>query len=246
MVKRPVAGPSRRSPHGMRLGLIASRSTPANRALCRALVGDTRWEEFTTQEALDVLGPGDGALGRLDVSPGLDGIDDGLWAQRHGALVQELVRRRDMTYACWWQVVVSQAPSIELRRRVNGARTSRSGPCGARWTSRRAMQPRSRCAPHGQLERRSLASTRFRFPTAPRDRHFSGTSQEGDVRPPHPLCQGRAAGWPDDGCPPAQLRSTYSPRNTGVHGVCTPRASTTCPTHRTRIPMRTPCTQARL
>ena len=38
------------------------------------------WEPMTPQEALAVLRPGDVALGRLDVLPTLDGMDDGLWA----------------------------------------------------------------------------------------------------------------------------------------------------------------------
>ena len=63
----------------MRLGLVASRSTPTNRALCSSLIGEAGWRELSPQEALEVLRPGDGALGRLDVSPDLDGIEDGLW-----------------------------------------------------------------------------------------------------------------------------------------------------------------------
>src|SRR5262249_27551099 len=38
------------------------------------------WEVLTPQTALETLRPGDGALGRLDVLPTLDGVDDGLWA----------------------------------------------------------------------------------------------------------------------------------------------------------------------
>lgn len=64
----------------MRLALIAGRSTPTGRALSQALIDGAAWEELTPHDALGVLRPGDGALGRLDVSPALDGIDDGLWA----------------------------------------------------------------------------------------------------------------------------------------------------------------------
>jgi RimK family alpha-L-glutamate ligase len=35
---------------------------------------------MTPQRALELLRPGDAALGRLDVLPTLDGVDDGLWA----------------------------------------------------------------------------------------------------------------------------------------------------------------------
>jgi RimK family alpha-L-glutamate ligase len=64
----------------VRLALIAGRSTSTSRSLSQALIDGAVWEELTPQEALDVLRPGDGALGRLDVAPTLDGIDDGLWA----------------------------------------------------------------------------------------------------------------------------------------------------------------------
>jgi hypothetical protein len=64
----------------VRFALIADRSTPTNRALCGALLDDARWEEMTPHEALESLRAGDGALGRLDVLPTLDGVADGLWA----------------------------------------------------------------------------------------------------------------------------------------------------------------------
>jgi RimK family alpha-L-glutamate ligase len=65
---------------GMRLALVAFRSTPTNEMLSLADADGARWESMTPDEALAVLRPGDVALGRLDVSPTLDGIDDGLWA----------------------------------------------------------------------------------------------------------------------------------------------------------------------
>jgi len=64
----------------VRFALVADRSTPPNRALCCAFLDDARWEEMTPHEALASLRAGDGALGRLDVLPTLDGVDDGLWA----------------------------------------------------------------------------------------------------------------------------------------------------------------------
>ena len=64
----------------MRLALVALRSTPTNESLAQADVDGRRWEAMTPEEALDRLRPGDAALGRLDVLPTLDGIDDGMWA----------------------------------------------------------------------------------------------------------------------------------------------------------------------
>ena len=64
----------------MRFGLIACRSTCTNDALAAVELGDARWEPMTPQQAVEVLRRGDVALGRLDVLPTLDGVDDGLWA----------------------------------------------------------------------------------------------------------------------------------------------------------------------
>jgi len=65
----------------MRFVIIARRLTPTNEALAAAdLPGGPGWELMTPEQALDVLVAGDVALGRLDVLPTLDGIDDGLWA----------------------------------------------------------------------------------------------------------------------------------------------------------------------
>jgi [lysine-biosynthesis-protein LysW]--L-2-aminoadipate ligase len=64
----------------MRFALVARRSTPTNDALAAVRLGDERWETMAPEEALEALRPGDVALGRLDVLPTLDGVDDGLWA----------------------------------------------------------------------------------------------------------------------------------------------------------------------
>jgi RimK family alpha-L-glutamate ligase len=64
----------------MRLALIACRPTPTNEALAAVRSSAVRWEPMTPHEALEVLRPGDVALGRLDVLPTLDGMDDGVWA----------------------------------------------------------------------------------------------------------------------------------------------------------------------
>jgi RimK family alpha-L-glutamate ligase len=64
----------------VRFALVARRSTPTNDALAAAVVEETRWEAMSPEVALDTLRSGDAALGRLDVLPTLDGVDDGLWA----------------------------------------------------------------------------------------------------------------------------------------------------------------------
>ncbi len=64
----------------MRFALISRRSTPTNDSIAAADVPGVRWEQMTPEQALDVLAQGDVALGRLDVLPSLDGVDDGLWA----------------------------------------------------------------------------------------------------------------------------------------------------------------------
>jgi [lysine-biosynthesis-protein LysW]---L-2-aminoadipate ligase len=63
----------------MRFALIACRSTPTNESIAAVVADGARWELMTPEEALDVLRPGDGVLGRLDVLTSLDGVDDGLW-----------------------------------------------------------------------------------------------------------------------------------------------------------------------
>ena len=63
----------------MRFALIARESTPTNESIADAVVDGVRWEPMSPEEALNVLRPGDAALGRLDVLPTLDGIDDGMW-----------------------------------------------------------------------------------------------------------------------------------------------------------------------
>src|SRR5262245_8625325 len=65
-------------PAPMRCALVALRTTSTNESLAAAEGG--RWEPMTPDEALDRLRPGDAALGRLDVLPTIDGIDDGMWA----------------------------------------------------------------------------------------------------------------------------------------------------------------------
>jgi RimK family alpha-L-glutamate ligase len=64
----------------MRFGIVAHRAGETNVGLLTR-----RWRAFeplllTPREALATLAPGDAALGRLDIRPELDGIEDGLWA----------------------------------------------------------------------------------------------------------------------------------------------------------------------
>jgi gamma-F420-2:alpha-L-glutamate ligase len=64
----------------MGFALIACRSSSTNTALIAASPREAPWVERTPQQALGEFGFGDAVLGRLDVLPSLDGVDDGLWA----------------------------------------------------------------------------------------------------------------------------------------------------------------------
>jgi RimK family alpha-L-glutamate ligase len=63
----------------MRIALVAGRPSSTNLSLVESAERG-RWDILSPSEALSVLRPGDVAIGRLDVLPTLDGIDDGLWA----------------------------------------------------------------------------------------------------------------------------------------------------------------------
>jgi [lysine-biosynthesis-protein LysW]--L-2-aminoadipate ligase len=66
-----------------RLGILATRATETNLALARAsLALGVPATVLTPEQALHGLRPGDVALGRLDVLPTLDGVEDGLWYMR--------------------------------------------------------------------------------------------------------------------------------------------------------------------
>lgn len=64
----------------MLVAIVSREPTPTTAALARARVDGAELVPMTPLEALARLGPGDAALGRLDVKPTLDGVDDGLWA----------------------------------------------------------------------------------------------------------------------------------------------------------------------
>ncbi len=64
----------------MHFAVIAQRRTETNARLADAPpVRGIEWSLLTPEAALEQLGPGDVALGRLDVLPTLDGVDEGLW-----------------------------------------------------------------------------------------------------------------------------------------------------------------------
>jgi RimK family alpha-L-glutamate ligase len=73
----------------MRVGIVAHRRTPTNVALARS---HTETRVLAPADALRGLEEGDVALGRLDVSEALDGIEAGLWelARLQGAGVKVL------------------------------------------------------------------------------------------------------------------------------------------------------------
>jgi glutathione synthase/RimK-type ligase-like ATP-grasp enzyme len=63
----------------LRFAIISRRSSATNDRLAAASCRGARWEVLTPAGALRELRDGDVALGRLDVLPTLDGVDDGLW-----------------------------------------------------------------------------------------------------------------------------------------------------------------------
>ena len=64
----------------MKFAVVAQRSTPTNLALTSCVVSGVESLLLTPAQALARLGPGDVALGRLDVLHSLDGIEPGAWA----------------------------------------------------------------------------------------------------------------------------------------------------------------------
>jgi RimK family alpha-L-glutamate ligase len=64
----------------VRIAVITQTPTVANEALVRVGCRGADWLLLTPAEALETLIPGDCAIGRIDVLPTLDGVDDGLWA----------------------------------------------------------------------------------------------------------------------------------------------------------------------
>lgn len=64
----------------MLLALVAQRRTATNVALAAAAPRGVDARILSPEQAASLLQPGAVALGRLDVTDGLDGVEDGLWA----------------------------------------------------------------------------------------------------------------------------------------------------------------------
>src|SRR5207342_3743558 len=64
----------------MKIAVVAQTPTFANEALVKVGCHGADWSLLTPAEALETLGPGDCAIGRIDVLPTVDGVDEGLWA----------------------------------------------------------------------------------------------------------------------------------------------------------------------
>jgi RimK family alpha-L-glutamate ligase len=64
----------------MQLAIVTQRATETNLALADAAPRGVHFSLVTPEQAVAELRRGDAALGRLDVLPTLDGVDDGLWA----------------------------------------------------------------------------------------------------------------------------------------------------------------------
>ena len=64
----------------MQLAIVTQRATETNLALAAAAPSGVSFRLLAPEQAVAELRRGDAALGRLDVLPTLDGVDDGLWA----------------------------------------------------------------------------------------------------------------------------------------------------------------------
>ena len=64
----------------VRIAIVAQRSTPTNERLAARGARQRRVAQPDSEEAITRLEPGDVAIGRLDVRPTVDGVEDGVWA----------------------------------------------------------------------------------------------------------------------------------------------------------------------
>jgi [lysine-biosynthesis-protein LysW]--L-2-aminoadipate ligase len=102
-------------PRPVRLGILAMRETETNLALTRAALAlGVPATVMTPEQALHGLRPGDVALGRLDVLPTLDGVEDGLWHLR-------LLERRGVRVLNAATALVSAHDKLLTARRLAAA-----------------------------------------------------------------------------------------------------------------------------
>jgi [lysine-biosynthesis-protein LysW]---L-2-aminoadipate ligase len=98
-----------------RLGILATHATDTNLALARAsLALGVPATVMTPEQALQGLRPGDLALGRLDVLPTLDGVEEGLWHMR-------LLERRGVRILNPATALVSAHDKLLTARRLTDA-----------------------------------------------------------------------------------------------------------------------------
>jgi len=64
----------------MRIAIVSGAPSPTDRELASVRARGLEVVHLTPGEAVGSLAPGDVVLGRLDVRPELDGVDDGLWS----------------------------------------------------------------------------------------------------------------------------------------------------------------------
>ncbi len=74
----------------MQLAIVTQRATETNLSLACAAPRGVSFCLLAPEQAVSQLRQGDAALGRLDVLPTLDGVDDGLWAL--GSLAAQGIR----------------------------------------------------------------------------------------------------------------------------------------------------------
>src|SRR6478735_6489136 len=112
---------------GVRVALVSADPSPATLALAAARVNGLDLVPMRPVEALERLHGGDVAVGRLDVRPTLDGVEDGLWtlgargvtvlnpagallATHDKLLTARLLRRTEVPHPRTWSVRGDRPP----------------------------------------------------------------------------------------------------------------------------------------